>query len=101
MHHYKNPQANAILDRIHQVVGSMLKTKYLTNITFVAVSLWSEIITSIAYSVRCSYHGTLQATPGKLVFGRDVCLDINFQPNYKEMWIRKKKLINYNNNREN
>ena len=27
--------------------------------------------------------------------------DNNFQPNYKEMWLRKKKLINYNNKREN
>ena len=28
-------------------------------------------------------------------------LDINFQQNYKEMWLRKQKLINYNNKREN
>ena len=43
----------------------------------------------------------LQATPVKLVFGHNMLLDINIQPNYKEMWLRKKKLINYNNRREN
>ena len=28
-------------------------------------------------------------------------LEINFQPNYKEMWLRKQKLVNYNNKHEN
>ena len=34
----KNSQENAILERIHQVVGSILKTKYLANVTFDAVA---------------------------------------------------------------
>ena len=28
-------------------------------------------------------------------------LYINVQPNYKEMWLRKQKITNYNNNSEN
>ena len=28
-------------------------------------------------------------------------LDIYFQPNYKDMWLRKQTIINYNNKREN
>ena len=101
MHHYKNPQENAILERIDQVVGSILKTKDLENVTFDAVSPWSEILVSIAYAVWCSYHSTLQATPGQLVFGRNMLLDINFRPNYKEIWLMKKTNINYNNKCEN
>ena len=97
----KNPQANAILEIIHQVFGSMLKAKDLANVTFYAVAPWSNIITSIAYAVQCSYYSTLQANPGKLLFGCDIIIDINFQPNYKEMWLRKQKIINYNNKREN
>ena len=34
----KNPQENAILERIHQVVGSMLKTKDLANVKFDTVA---------------------------------------------------------------
>ena len=68
---------------------------------FDAVSPWSNIIASITYAVRCSYHITLQATPGKLFFRSDMLLEINFQPNYKEMWLRKQKLIKYNNKFEN
>jgi hypothetical protein len=97
----KNPQANAILERIHQVVGSMLKTKDLANVIFDAVAPWSDILASVAYAVRCSYHSTLQATPGQLVFGRDMLLDIDFQPNWAKMWQRKQNIINYNNKREN
>ena len=36
----ENPQANAILERTHQVVSSMLKTKNLANVTFDAVAPW-------------------------------------------------------------
>ena len=79
----------------------MINTKYLSNVTFYAVSPWSKIIPNITYAVRCSYHNTLQDTPGKLVFGRYMIPDTNFQQNYKEMSLRKQKLINNYNYREN
>ena len=101
MNYYKKSTGNSILERIHQVIGSMLKTKYLVNVMFDAVASWSDITSYIAYAVQCSYHSTLQDTPGQLFFGHDMLLDINFKPNYKDMWLRKKKLINYNNNHEN
>ena len=47
----KHQQSNDILERIHQFVGSMLKTKGLSNTTVDAVSLWIEIIAPIAYAV--------------------------------------------------
>ena len=97
----KNPQANAILERIHQVVGSMLKTKDLVNVVFDVVDPWSDILASIAFAVRCSHHSTLNATPGQLVFGRDMLLDIAYVPNYQNTWQRKQKRINYDNIREN
>ena len=89
------------MEKIHQVFGSMLKTKYLVNATFEAVDPCSDILASIIYAVQCVYHSTLQATPRQLVFGRNMFLDITFQTNYKEIWLRKKKLINFNNKPEN
>ena len=71
------------MKRIHQVFGSMFNTEDLDNLMFDAFALWIEILASIAYALQCSYHSTLQATPGKLVFGRNMLLDINFQSNYK------------------
>ena len=48
----KNPQANAISDRIHQFVGRILKNKDPANVTFDAVSPWSEILSYITYALR-------------------------------------------------
>ena len=97
----KNPQANAIVERIHQVVGSMLKTNDLVNRIFDAIDPWGNILADIAYAIRCSYHSTLQATPGQLVFGRDMLLDIKFDPDWTTIQQRKQQIINYNNKREN
>ena len=97
----KNPQSNAILERIHQVTGNMLKTMDLVNIEFDAIDPWTSILTSIAYAVRCSFHSTLKATPGQLVFGRDMLLDLKFEPNYTQTWAQKQQRINYDNIREN
>ena len=71
------------MERIHQVVDSIVKTKDLANVTFDVVAMWSNILASIAYAVRFSYHSTLHAIPGKLVFGRDMLLYVNFKPDYK------------------
>lgn len=97
----KNPQSNAILERIHQVTGNMLKTMDLVNIEFDVIDPWTSILTSIAYAVRCSFHSTLKATPGQLVFGRDMLLDLKFEPNYTQTWAQKQQRINYDNIREN
>ena len=80
-----NSQANYILERIHQVIGRMLKIKYLANTTFDAVSQCSKIIASITYVLCLSYYIMLPYNPGQLVFGRNKLLEINLQPNYKEM----------------
>ena len=43
----------------------------------------------------------MNVTPGQLVFGRDMLLDLKFEPNYEKMWAQKQKRINYDNIREN
>ena len=82
-------------------MGNMLKTKNLAEKESDVVDQWGEILASIAYAIRCSYHSTLQETPGKLVFGRDMLLNISFSPDYKSIWKNKQKRINYDNAREN
>ena len=51
MHRYKNPQTNAILEIIYQVLGIMIKTKDMAYVTFDAVDPWSKILESILYVV--------------------------------------------------
>ena len=66
----KNPQANAVLERIHQVVEDILKSKDLENYDFNNTDPWSDILTSVAWANRNTVHRPLKATPGDLVFNR-------------------------------
>ena len=74
----KNPPANAIVERTHQVVGNMLRTCELQDADIDESNIWSEILASIAWASRSTCHATLQATPGQLVFGRDMILNIEY-----------------------
>ena len=62
---------------------------------------WDNILSSVAWATRSTYHTTLEATPGQLVFGRDMLLPIAFRANWAHIKNKKQMLINKNNQREN
>ena len=98
----RNPQANSILERIHQVIGNMIKTfKIYDREDLIEQDPWSGILAAIMFGVRATYHTTLEATPSQLVFGRDAILPIQHQANWKYIQDKKQKLIDMNNKREN
>jgi hypothetical protein len=37
---------------------------------------WGPFLSSAAYAIHSTFHTTLKATPGQLVFGRDMVLPI-------------------------
>ena len=51
--------------------------------------------------MRSACHAALQATPGQLVFGRDMMLPIQHIADWQHTKDRKQKLINKNNERKN
>lgn len=95
----KNPQANAILERVHQVVGNMLRTFELEDI--IEDDPFDGILSAIAWAIRSTYHTTLQATPGQLVFGRDMILNVTHIADWHKIKQNKQKKIDDNNRREN
>ena len=97
----RNPQANAIIERVHQVIANMIRTFELESTYMDKEDPWSGILAATAYAVRSTYHTTLQASPGQLVFGRDMIFNIKHVANWKLITYRKQKLINSNNEREN
>ena len=62
---------------------------------------WSGILAATAFAVRSTYHTTLQATPGQLVFGRDMILNTPFIADWEAIRKRKQELIDKNNKNEN
>jgi hypothetical protein len=98
----RNPQANAILERIHQTLGNIIRTFEVHKENKHEAEYYLEGILSAAmFALRATYHTTTQATPSQLVFGRDAILNVKFQADWDYIRSRKQQLINYNNQREN
>ena len=97
----KNPQANGIVERVHGVLNDMIRTQDLDNHEFDPVDPWGDILAELAWAVRSLYHRTLDATPGQLVFGRDMLFDMLFTPDWNEIRARKRAQVLKDNEREN
>ena len=97
----KNPQANAILERVHQVLGDMLRTKNLQQYDFDALDPWNDILASVAWAIRSTHHSTLKASPAQLVFNRDMLLNVKFIADWEMIRLRKQEDVDKNNAREN
>jgi len=77
----KNPQANAICERMHQAVGNTLRVLQTLHPPAGITSMNELVDTALAnamYATRAVAHGTLKATPGSIAFSRDMILDIPF-----------------------
>ena len=97
----RNPQANAIVERIHQVIANIIRTFELQTNYMDEDDPWIGILSATAFAVRSTYHTTLQKTPGQLVFGRDMIFNIEHLANWEHIRARKQKIIDKNNEREN
>ena len=62
---------------------------------------WKGILSATAFAVRSTFHTTLHNSPGQLVFGRDMILNIKHTANWEYIKSRKQQIINKNNQREN
>jgi hypothetical protein len=96
----ENPAANMV-ERIHQTLGNLLRVYELKEYEFPHGDPWSNILASAAWAIRSTFHTTLGATPGQLVYGRDMLFDLSFKANWKNIKERKKARIEESNKREN
>jgi transposase InsO family protein len=78
----RNPQANAIVERVHQVIGNIIRTFELQTNYLDEDDPWKGILSATAFAIRCTYHTTLRSTPGQLVFGRDLIFNIQHAANW-------------------
>jgi hypothetical protein len=62
---------------------------------------WGPFLSSAVYAIRSTFHTTLKATPGQLVFGRDMVLPIKFTANWGAIEQQLQKEMGSNNRREN
>ena len=96
-----NPQANGIIERVHQVVANALRTFALEEQELNEKDPWTPFLQATCFAVRSTYHTTLGATPAQLVFQRDMLLPIPFTPDWERIQQKRQEEINRNNQRDN
>ena len=96
-----NPQSNGIIERVHQVLGNALRTFELEDKELDTNDPWGPFLSAAAWAIRSTVHTTLDATPGQLVFGRDMLLPIQIKTDWARIRQRKQDIINVNNRKEN
>ena len=97
----KNPQANAPIERVHQVLNHIFLTKNLNSQIFDYIDPWGEILNSIAWVVWASHHTTLDKTPAQLMFGRDMIFNLSTVIDWRAITLHKQKQVDRDNLREN
>ena len=87
----RNPQVNAILDRINHVIANMIRTFNLEANYLDETDPWKGILSATAFAVRSTYHTTLKKSPGQLIFGRDMILNVKHEINWEYIKQQKQK----------
>jgi hypothetical protein len=64
----KNPQVNAILEQVHQVITTMLHTTELDMTNTVETSDIDAFLTDTAWTIHSTYHRVLKASPDSAIF---------------------------------
>jgi hypothetical protein len=96
----RNPQANAMVERAHQTVHNMIRSRMIKDKRDLPDG-WTGTLTAIRFAMNSTVHTTNRATPTQLVFGRDTMVNIKFQADWDLIKSRKQTLITKNNRREN
>jgi hypothetical protein len=86
---------------MHQTLANALRTFELENQHIDHEDPWTPFLSAAAWAIRSTYHSVLDATPGQVVFGRDMILPIEFQTNWALISQRQRNALTRNNAREN
>ena len=97
----KNPQANAILERIHGVFTDMLRTANLDMQETCSAEMIDDFLVAAAWAIRSTYHTVLKSSPGAAVFGRDMLFDIPYIADWTAIGNRRQASVDQMNTREN
>ena len=75
----RNPQSNAICERMHQTVGDVLRVILHTNPPQNiddANQVMDNALATAMHATRCAVSAPIGTSPGALVYGRDMIMDV-------------------------
>jgi hypothetical protein len=96
-----NPPSNGIIERVHLTLNDALRTAEVDGREMDDKDPSGPFLSSDAYAIRSIFHTTLKATPGQLVFGRDMVLPIKFMADWGGVEQQCQNEMGRNNRREN
>jgi transposase InsO family protein len=97
----RNPQANAMVERAHQIIHNMIRSMQIRSKEDIADYGWQGVLAAVRQAMRSTVHTTTRATPTQLVFGRDAILNVSFEADWQYIKERKQNRILQNNAKEN
>ncbi len=74
-----------MLERIHQVVMTMVGTSEIDMADSVAPRDIDTILTYLSFAICSTYHMVLKASPGTAIIGRDILFDIPYIADWKKI----------------
>ena len=84
-----NPRANAIAERVHQTIDTILRPFKAQNMVLDDKNPWDSILVSTILALRATAHTTTYYAPAQLVFGCNLIL--NWRHDVDGEAIRKQK----------
>jgi len=95
----KNPRANAIVERMHRVLGDMLRIQLTQR--HKNDNPLRDMLSAAAYGIRATVHGVTRYSPSQLVYGKDMILRTDVEASIHLARQRREVAIEQNNAREN
>ena len=93
-----NPTSNALLERIHQVLGNLVRTFNISTQTYVnKYEPWTGILSAAEFEIRSTTNRKKGYSPGQLIFGHDMILLIKHRVNWELIRQQKQTQINRDN----
>ena len=94
----KKHQLHAIVKCAHQMLRNLIRSFELQDNPYLDLDdPWSGILTAALFAMCSTYHTTLRAMPGQLIFGRDMILNMQYLADWTAIKAHKQQLICKNN----
>ena len=90
-----------LLERIHQVVMTMVLTSEINIADSVAPRDIDTILTNVSWAILSTYHTVLKASPGAAIFWRDMLFNISYIADWNKIGDYRQHQTDLNNKCEN
>ena len=101
---HKIPELRCVtmIEHAHQMLRNLIQSFKLQDNPYIDMDdPRSGILAAASFAMCSTYHTTLRAMPGQLIFGRDMILNMQYLADWTVIKARKQQLIYKNNIIEN